>query len=344
MRPSKHRRPLRGDVNGDGEVSISDSHALFALLNNGLASLPGLPDCPDAWDFDADGLANWRDAGIILEFLFRRGRPPAQPFPEAGPARPLFGCAESGSGEPLDDPQATLEILSAEGEAGEAIIVLGASHSWPIAGHSFDLRLPRGVLVGLPTREVDLADVFVGGFAGGRMDFNTYTHGFLPSYGGGASILPSDDVVPIYELWFDLRQDVAAGDYPIDLEVGELIDLQSGRAIKPKLVSGTLTVPGAPGDERLQRPGDCNGDGTLNITDGICLLGHLFEGNPSLLPCGDGTLEIPGNTSLLDSNGDGSVNLADAVSVFGFLFGGAPPPVLGTECVKISGCPAMCGG
>ncbi len=42
---------MRGDVNSDGELSISDPYALLAMLFSGL----GVPDCRDAWDFDADG-------------------------------------------------------------------------------------------------------------------------------------------------------------------------------------------------------------------------------------------------------------------------------------------------
>ena len=89
----------------------------------------------------------------------------------------------------------------------------------------------------------------------------------------------------------------------------------------------------------LQKPGDCNHDGTLDVSDGICLLGNLFLGEPAELPCGDGTSGHPGNVTLLDSNGDGTVNVSDAVSLFGFLFLGTPGPVLGAECVPIAGCP-----
>ena len=92
-----------------------------------------------------------------------------------------------------------------------------------------------------------------------------------------------------------------------------------------------------------QTPADCNQDGTLDLSDGICLLGNLFLGNPSELPCGDSASEDPGNVKLLDSNGDGTVDLSDAAVVFGFLFLGAPGPVLGTECVPIVGCPASVG-
>jgi hypothetical protein len=91
----------------------------------------------------------------------------------------------------------------------------------------------------------------------------------------------------------------------------------------------------------IQKPGDCNQDGNLDIADPICLLGHLFLGMPAALPCEGGTIADPGNASLLNSNGDAAgVNLADAIHVLQYLFGpNGAPPALGTSCVPIAGCP-----
>jgi hypothetical protein len=88
-----------------------------------------------------------------------------------------------------------------------------------------------------------------------------------------------------------------------------------------------------------QRPGDCNQDGALDISDGICLLGHLFLGVPATMPCELGTVLDAGNVALLDSNGDATVDLSDAIRVFGYLFGGSAPPILGAACVPMEGCP-----
>lgn len=96
-------------------------------------------------------------------------------------------------------------------------------------------------------------------------------------------------------------------------------------------------------DGGLQRPGDCSQDGALDISDGVCLLGHLFQGIPPSLPCGDTTVQHAANVSLLNSNDhQGAVDLSDAVYVFTFLFLGGPPPVLGTDCVLIPDCPEVC--
>ena len=37
------------------------------------------------------------------------------------------------------------------------------------------------------------------------------------------------------------------------------------------------------------------------------------------------------------------LNLSDAVVVFNYLFWGSAPPALGMECVRIEGCPDVCG-
>ena len=92
-----------------------------------------------------------------------------------------------------------------------------------------------------------------------------------------------------------------------------------------------------------QIPGDITQDGSFDLTDGIALLGYLFQGTPARLPCGDGTADDPANISLLDDNGDGDVNLSDAVYILVYLFSGGPPPVLGADCVQVTGCEQVCG-
>jgi hypothetical protein len=89
-------------------------------------------------------------------------------------------------------------------------------------------------------------------------------------------------------------------------------------------------------------PGDCNRDGAVDISDGICLLGYHFLSIPDKLPCGGRTLGDPANASLLDFNGDGGVDLSDPISLFSFLFLGGPPHALGTDCTPIPGCVGVC--
>jgi hypothetical protein len=89
----------------------------------------------------------------------------------------------------------------------------------------------------------------------------------------------------------------------------------------------------------LQRPGDGNQDGILDVSDGIYVLLKLFGGGGRPLPCGDATLNAVGNRALLDMQQDGRVDLSDAIVIFRFLFSQGPPPSLGTECLRMSGCP-----
>jgi hypothetical protein len=92
----------------------------------------------------------------------------------------------------------------------------------------------------------------------------------------------------------------------------------------------------------LQRAADCNQDGRLDISDPVCLLGHLFNGQPARLPCSGGTLAEAANRRLFDANGDRVVDLSDAVFELLFLFSGGPPPAEGMACVGIEGCPESC--
>jgi hypothetical protein len=91
-------------------------------------------------------------------------------------------------------------------------------------------------------------------------------------------------------------------------------------------------------------PGDCNGNGGIELTDAVCLFAFLFVGDPnSPLPCGDGTLNSPDNVTLLNWNGDPSVNLTDGIGVLNYLFSGGAPPFLGLErCLSLPTCPSVC--
>ena len=64
-----------------------------------------------------------------------------------------------------------------------------------------------------------------------------------------------------------------------------------------------------------------------------------------MLPCEGGSAGNPGpgDLAVLDSNGNGQVDLSAPVYVLGYLFGGnSQPPVLGSGCTPIPGCPDSC--
>jgi hypothetical protein len=71
------------------------------------------------------------------------------------------------------------------------------------------------------------------------------------------------------------------------------------------------------------RRGDCNDDGTVDISDAVFSLGSLFLGD------GD-----PDCDDACDSNGDGEMDISDAINTLGVLFlgqGSIPPPGM-TDC------------
>jgi hypothetical protein len=90
-------------------------------------------------------------------------------------------------------------------------------------------------------------------------------------------------------------------------------------------------------------PSDCNADGSVDIADALCILGHLFSGEPAELPCGDHSMNDFANVELLDGNGDEALDLSDGIHLLGYLFLGSDPPVLGERCRVFAGCPAVDG-
>jgi len=69
---------IRGDVNLDSQVGISDAVQLVRVLFNG-----GRLECPDAADANDDGRIDITDAIGILAFLYQGATMPA-PWPGCG--------------------------------------------------------------------------------------------------------------------------------------------------------------------------------------------------------------------------------------------------------------------
>ena len=79
-------------------------------------------------------------------------------------------------------------------------------------------------------------------------------------------------------------------------------------------VSSLFVIAGEPEDPRFRR-GDAAGDGTLDISDAIFLLGHLFLGS-----------EAPACADASDTDDNGRLEITDAVALLAFLFQGGTPP------------------
>jgi hypothetical protein len=92
----------------------------------------------------------------------------------------------------------------------------------------------------------------------------------------------------------------------------------------------------------LQRPGDSNQDGRLNLSDALDLVRRLFLGSNDPFPCGDGLADTSGNLLLLDANGDTSLDASDVIHQLFYLFADGAPHVQGTGCEPMDGCVPRC--
>ncbi|MGE4619523.1 MAG: FG-GAP-like repeat-containing protein [Planctomycetota bacterium] len=71
---------LRGDVNGDGGLDVTDGSLLQLWLTGGGTT----PACLDAADVNDDGMVNLSDPIDLFEFLYQGSNPPPAPYPSAG--------------------------------------------------------------------------------------------------------------------------------------------------------------------------------------------------------------------------------------------------------------------
>lgn len=94
-----------------------------------------------------------------------------------------------------------------------------------------------------------------------------------------------------------------------------------GASVVPQEEDATVTIVGIPPAPEFVR-GECNGDGMLNIADGIWLLNMLFQGGTSST-C----------VEACDANDDGGIDAADAMFIFEYrLLAGPPPPAPWPDC------------
>jgi hypothetical protein len=71
---------IRGDVESDGTMNLSDAVRILSVLFLGGESF----ECEDAADVDDDGDVNINDPIRLLNFLFLGGPAPNQPYPNVG--------------------------------------------------------------------------------------------------------------------------------------------------------------------------------------------------------------------------------------------------------------------
>jgi len=232
---------VRGDSNSDGRVSIADVYAGLAYL---FWEESPVPECQAATDANDNGDHDITDAAFMLSYLNLGTSPPPPPFPLPGPDPTPDGlpCESYGNGSPLSDPAARLEVLpgSTSGEDGLATVTIALSSSAPLGGYAGSIRLPPGAVQDVKRAVRDLqppdSDGKMGGVVFGQ-DVIRFSRVLLQ----GESITAGSSI-PVVEITLCLAGGLSAGDYPLELEAGELVDYATARAIAPALGSSTLTV------------------------------------------------------------------------------------------------------
>ena len=151
----------------------------------------------------------------------------------------------------------------------------------------------------------------------------------------GRISVASENFDPSVALFNDLCDEVSFNDncgagtesacLNVSLEAGNYSIVVSSE--EPRAAGGfSLTLASTDATDVFSR-GDGNGDGSLELTDGIIVLNYLFTGG-----------DAPGCMEAADSDNDGQISLTDAVLVLGYLFqgGNAPalpgPPGVNTGC------------
>ena len=237
---------VRGDANGDGEVTFADVHTLIHHLFHGLSL-----ECDDAGDWDDDGNLGLTDAVEIFQSLvLDEGHPPYAPYPEPGPdpTDDSLGCAAYGSGSVLVDERSLMELASSPAGGGDAgaELFLEVASSAPLAGFHVRIRDEGGILdhVNLPwRRERYIADDYF--ILSSELNQGVWEVSYLMKFQGDEpDFIPAfSDHTKILQFEVCLKEGITPGDYPLSFEFAELIDYETGRAIHPaNFVSEGLRV------------------------------------------------------------------------------------------------------
>jgi Dockerin type I domain len=245
---------VRGDANGDGKLSISD--AIF--IWNYRFRDRNAPDCEKAADFDDDGYVSVSDCISLQKFLTWGEGPPPAPFPGPGadPNPDELPCPSYGGGQPLADPAAEMRVLSATAPGGavrRAMLAFTVSSRDALGGYQGRISLPDGLVVDAGGASGGKAEnylqdqtgllakmrILLAHSDGARIEFSYQR---LFSDGDPDVPIPAGTGVAVLGIPLCLRPGTRAGEYPVTMEAAELADEATGRAVEPRLASGTLTV------------------------------------------------------------------------------------------------------
>jgi len=232
-------------------------------------------------------------------------------------------------------------LEDSSGKPGDTVIVpFVIRANGPISGFSYSIDFdeealeavgrtltwerPGGIPVELESFDMDNRNDRPGS---GGLD-EGYLAGYVVIDSSGGDVLPIDQEVEVLRFEFRVRDGAASGLTDIEFrDGGEL----AGTGVNNQAVSGGITVHSGVAEFSLVGSriliehaaayfirGDADGSGSVDITDAIFVLAHLFLGADS-----------PACPDAADANDDGQLDISDPIAVLMHLFlggGSLPPP------------------
>ncbi len=239
---------IRGDVNGDGVVTLSDAHAILLFVEFGREA----PECLNAADVNDDGEVSWADAKELIDDIFKYlgGINLKAPFPGIGPDPtpnddPLVKCPSYGGGAPLEIEVAQLKVLDdivPGGTDSEVFITLSILNSRNIAGYWGTIQADPLLFETVNEKPTNLAANSAAQYKKAELRDGLLHYGQLSSSYYERPIRPGAGSPDALGIKACLKPGTPAGEYELTLASGEFIDFETGRAIHPVLLSGVLIV------------------------------------------------------------------------------------------------------
>ena len=265
---------VRGDVNGDGGVSISDALYLFDyVLVSDYRELPA-PPCLDAADATDNGVVGPDDFNALLRLAGDGNGRPCEPFPSLGadPTDDLIGCDRYELQGGLADAEALISIRwEPMDERGVFPMVVTVTSSRPIAGFSLSIAAEGTRVLPLSGAVDDVLNpqaftnliaeektlivngAFVGGVVGDRENdesvmtitaaFNTIDLIVQPDdrlvAGGGVDVSAGRELIRYSAC---ILEGTPVGEYPVEVVRAELVDFETCRPIEPEVTVSPIVV------------------------------------------------------------------------------------------------------